>query len=112
MEYFTDPLAEYDPLVEHEEVLRRHGGRHGGRPEGILHSSGVIRYRNPNDELGWLVYRGPRYVGRVSPLAVPFVWSAIHRGSVRVALSRDHAVRRLLALDAAGPSQRGSYVPG
>ncbi|MDE0170148.1 MAG: hypothetical protein OXS29_11635 [bacterium] len=73
--------------------------RHGGRPVGVLHSAGVIRYRDPCNVRGWLVYRGPRFVGRVFPLAVPFLWSADYRGSVRVALGRDHAIRRLLPLD-------------
>ena len=96
-----------DPLAEYDHLLRRHGGRHGGRPVGVLHSPGVIRYQDPYDVRGWLVYRGPRFVGRVFPMASPFLWSATYRGSVRVALARDHAIRRLLALDDAAPSQRG-----
>ncbi|MDE0288746.1 MAG: hypothetical protein OXM88_09240 [bacterium] len=105
----SDPLAGYDPLAEYDNLLRRHGGRHSGRPVGVLHSPGVIRYQDPYDVRGWLIYRGPRYVGRVIPLAIPFLWSASYQGSVRLALTCNHAIHRLLALDAVAASHSGPH---
>ena len=102
MDTISDPLAGYDDL------LRRHGGRHGGRPVDVLHPSGAIRYRDPVDvpRLARLPWFSLLRTG-LSTAAPPSLWSASYRGSVRLALARDHAIRRLLALDVETASRRG-----
>ena len=87
-----DGLYEYDPLKEYDNVVLRHGGRLGG----VYYGNGVVLYPNPSNERARFVYAARRYVGEATPGI--FLWLALYRGKARFALSREGAIRRVLAM--------------